>query len=87
MALATCRECEAEVSTEADPCPHCRVPEPAKASEKEERRFPSGPAPHGGPWDDWARWKLRSENPDAVVQAPVRHGMEQDHAREEVERQ
>ena len=31
MALATCRECSREVSTEADSCPHCGVPDPARA--------------------------------------------------------
>lgn len=29
MALATCRECRAQVSTEASSCPHCGVPNPA----------------------------------------------------------
>ena len=31
MALRPCRECGAQVSTEADTCPHCGIAQPANA--------------------------------------------------------
>lgn len=34
MAISTCRECKADVSTEAATCPHCGVPSPAPAKAK-----------------------------------------------------
>ena len=33
MALQPCRECGAQVSTEAKSCPHCGVPDPASRSD------------------------------------------------------
>jgi RNA polymerase subunit RPABC4/transcription elongation factor Spt4 len=39
MALAPCRECQREISTEATACPHCGVPRPAVRDAKASRRW------------------------------------------------
>ena len=31
MAMTTCRECQGNVSSEADVCPHCGIKDPAKS--------------------------------------------------------
>jgi hypothetical protein len=49
MALAPCRECGQQISTEADSCPHCGVPSPTQSDEwiELERRLDTI-APGGG---------------------------------------
>ena len=44
MALAQCRECGKEISTEAVSCPHCGVPSPTSAS------APPSPGAAGSPF-------------------------------------
>lgn len=73
MALVSCRECGEEVSTGATTCPHCGVAEPAPG-------LPEGTAPHGGPWDDWIRFRLRSEAPELVARKVAEHGPSYDAA-------
>lgn len=46
MALAPCRECGGQVSTEAAACPHCGVPDPSREEEVTAQETPSG-----GSWD------------------------------------
>jgi hypothetical protein len=59
MALKACRECRRDVSTEAQSCPHCGVPNPAAAGrttaapDAKSRRYTTQPAvgppkPSGG---------------------------------------
>lgn len=78
MALAPCRECETEVSTEADSCPHCGVRDPVPS-------LPSGKAPHGGPWDDWVKFQLRKRSPEQVLEVLVKHGAHEEAARSVVQ--
>lgn len=80
MAMATCRECEAEVSTEAESCPNCGATDPVPG-------LPPGRAPHTGPWDDWVRFQLQKRSPEEIADVLAEHGAHPDAALKEVERQ
>lgn len=74
MALTDCRECGAEVSSEAATCPHCGIGDPAAW-------HPSSPAPHGGDWDDYVSFKLRAGmSTDDVVTLLVAEGVSRETA-------
>lgn len=49
MAMTNCRECDAQVSTEATTCPHCGVPRPASAQPTQTARSSTEPAPQPVP--------------------------------------
>lgn len=80
MALAPCRECGEEVSTEASSCPRCGVDQPVTALPL------TGQAPHGGPWDDWVVWELKQgkQSPEDIAQILSEHGAHYDLAIKEV---
>lgn len=79
MALTDCRECGNEVSTQAENCPHCGVARPGSW-------HPSSPPPHGGDWDDYVSFKLRSgANPDEVSSLLIGAGVSRETAESVIE--
>lgn len=79
MSLKPCRECGNEVSSEAPTCPRCGVQDPVPS-------LPAGTAPHGGPWDDWVRYRLRKDSAEEVAAKLEEHGVDPEVALKEVRR-